>query len=79
MIVRPFVAVFDAAGELLLSPEVALAFWIPLEALRRVESWRETSVFARGVQINARGYHHEGHVVWGMTERILAQLLALLE
>jgi 8-oxo-dGTP pyrophosphatase MutT (NUDIX family) len=79
VIVRPFVAALDDPGELLLSPEVALAFWIPLEALRRAESWRETSVYARGVQINARGFQHEGHVVWGMTERILAQLLALIE
>jgi hypothetical protein len=30
------------------------------------------------VQINARAFQHEGHVIWGMTERILAQLLQLL-
>jgi hypothetical protein len=36
-------------------------------------------VFSRGVQINARVFRHEEHVVWGMTERILTQLLALLE
>jgi hypothetical protein len=31
------------------------------------------------VQLNMRAFHHQGHVIWGMTERILAQLLALLE
>ncbi|MFN2636763.1 MAG: CoA pyrophosphatase [Gemmatimonadaceae bacterium] len=78
VMVRPYVAVLDSEEDLLLSSEVALAFWIPLEALRRAESWRETSVYARGTQINARAFHHQGQVVWGMTERILGQLLALL-
>jgi len=77
--VRPFIVVLDRVEELLLSDEVALAFWIPLASLRRDESWRDTTVLARGVQLNARAFHHEGHVIWGMTERILAQLLALLD
>ena len=79
IIVRPFIVVLDSVEELLLSDEVALAFWIPLASLRRDESWRDTTVLARGVQLNARAFHHEGHVIWGMTERILAQLLALLD
>jgi hypothetical protein len=29
--------------------------------------------------MNRRAFHHQGHVIWGMTERILAQLLALLD
>jgi hypothetical protein len=24
-----------------------------------------------------RAFHHEGHVIWGLTERIIAQLLGL--
>jgi len=63
----------------LLSDEVALAFWVPLEGLRHAGSWRETTVLARGVQMDRRAFHHQGHVIWGMTERILAQLLALLD
>jgi 8-oxo-dGTP pyrophosphatase MutT (NUDIX family) len=76
--VRPFVAVLERDEPLQLSAEVALAFWIPLAALRSTDSWRDTTVYARGVQINARAFQHEGHVIWGMTERILAQLLQLL-
>ena len=79
IIVRPFVAVLQRDAPLELSSEVALAFWVPLDALQPAESWRETIVFARGVQINARAFQHEGHVIWGMTERILGQLLELLE
>jgi 8-oxo-dGTP pyrophosphatase MutT (NUDIX family) len=79
IIVRPFVVLLKRAEEMLLSGEVALAFWVPLAALKREESWRETTVLARGIQMQRRAFHHEGQVVWGMTERILAQLLALLE
>ena len=79
IIVRPYVVLLNRADSLLLSDEVALAFWVPLEELRQAGSWRDTSVFARGIQLSARAFHHEGHVIWGMTERILAQLLALLD
>jgi 8-oxo-dGTP pyrophosphatase MutT (NUDIX family) len=77
--VRPYVVLLNRVDSLLLSDEVALAFWVPLEQLREAGSWRDTSVFARGIQLSARAFHHQGHVIWGMTERILAQLLALLD
>ena len=79
IIVRPFVVLLKRAEEMLLSGEVAQAFWVPLATLKREESWRETTVLARGIQMERRAFHHQGHVVWGITERILAQLLALLE
>ncbi|HEX9085638.1 MAG TPA: CoA pyrophosphatase [Gemmatimonadaceae bacterium] len=78
IIVRPYLALLDRDEPLHLSNEVALAFWLPFAALTRTESWHEDSVFARGIQINARVFRHEEHVIWGMTERILAQLLAML-
>jgi hypothetical protein len=78
VIVRPYVVLLDRYEPLVLSNEVALAFWIPLGALKAADSWRETSVLARGVQINARAFNHDGHIVWGMTERILAQVLEIL-
>lgn len=78
VVVRPFVAVVARERPLELSAEAALAFWIPLDALDVEERWRDTPVFARGIQINRRAFHHEGHVIWGMTERILGQFLQLL-
>lgn len=78
VVVRPYVAVVQRDEALELSSEVALAFWIPFGHLAEKESWREDTVFARGVQINARVFRHDDHVIWGMTERILAQLLELL-
>jgi len=78
VVVRPYLAVLERTEPLELSPEVALAFWIPFGTLVHKEAWREDTVFARGVQINARVFRHEDHVIWGMTERILAQLFELL-
>lgn len=78
VIVRPYVVLLDHYEPLILSQEVALAFWIPLAALKEAESWRDTQLLARGIQINTRAFHHEGHIVWGMTERILGQLLQLV-
>lgn len=78
VVVRPYVAVLDRSTPLDLSPEVALAFWIPFGLLTQGESWREDTVFARGIQINARVFRYDNHAIWGMTERILAQLLALV-
>jgi 8-oxo-dGTP pyrophosphatase MutT (NUDIX family) len=78
IMVRPYVALLDRSEPLVLSQEVALSFWLPFAALAQTESWHEDTVFARGIQINTLVFKHEGHVVWGMTERILTQLLALL-
>ena len=79
IVVRPYVVLLGDSPPLLLSDEVARAFWIPLDALKGRESWKETTVFARGIEMNRRAFHHEGDVIWGMTERILAELLALIE
>jgi len=78
IVVRPYVAVVDRTEPLELSSEVALAFWIPFGALAHAESWREDMVVARGAQINARVFKHQDHIIWGMTERILAQLLEMV-
>ena len=79
IVVRPYLALIDRDEPLRLSQEVALAFWLPFAALARAESWHEETVDARGVQINARVFRHQEHVIWGMTERVLNQLLTLLD
>ena len=79
IMVRPFVALLDRSEPLVLSKEVALSFWLPFTQLARNDSWADGIVRAGGVQINARVFKHDEHVVWGMTERILSQLLALVD
>jgi 8-oxo-dGTP pyrophosphatase MutT (NUDIX family) len=79
IMVRPFLALLDRSEPLVLSPEVALSFWLPLTELACTDSWQQGVVRAGGVEISARVFRHQEHVIWGMTERILAQLFALLD
>ena len=77
-LVRPYVWLLHRNEPLILSEEIALALWYPFASLAQTDSWHEETVFARGVQINARVFRHEENIIWGMTERILTQLLSLL-
>ncbi len=79
IVVQPYVAVLHRDTELRLSDEVASVFWVPLEVLRTEGSWGDSVVTAHGMEMTRRALHHEGHVIWGITERIVTQLLDLLE
>jgi 8-oxo-dGTP pyrophosphatase MutT (NUDIX family) len=79
IVVRPFVAAVPAGVAIEESGEVAEAFWVPLDALRAESGWGETEVNARGLAMRVRAFQHGEHVVWGMTERIVGQLLSRLE
>ncbi len=82
IIVTPVVVALDEGGgpipPLVLSDEVADAFWVPLELLRDPAVSRESSVLVRGATWRVPSFVVGEHVVWGMTERILRQLLSRL-
>jgi 8-oxo-dGTP pyrophosphatase MutT (NUDIX family) len=78
IVVRPFVAVVKTDQPLTLSDEVAAAFWVPLGMLSAPNAISETVVQIRGVDRRVTAFHHGELVVWGMTERILRQLLTVL-
>lgn len=78
LVVAPFVAILHETPALELAGEVASAFWVPLRSLHESNLWRDTEVSGKGFQMTRRAFHHEGHVIWGITERIIAQLLTLL-
>jgi hypothetical protein len=67
-----------APPSLSISPEIAEAFWAPLGALFAPEKMLRTQVDARGMQIRVDAIDFEGRIIWGMTERILRSLQALL-
>ncbi|MBL8982158.1 MAG: CoA pyrophosphatase [Gemmatimonadetes bacterium] len=75
IVVTPFVAHLESVGPLVLSDEVASAFWVPWSQLLDPAIDRETEVTARGSTWRTPAFHLEGHVVWGMTERILRSLI----
>ena len=79
LVVMPFVAVVNEPPAFTLTSEVAAVFWLPLSSLRDSNSWRDTEVVGSGIRMTRRGFHHEGHVIWGITERIIAQLVSLLD
>lgn len=77
VVVRPFVFLMPDPPAPILSSEVADSFWVPLSVLLDRSVWRDTTVTAGGIEMSRFAFHHQGYVVWGMTERILSGLLAL--
>ena len=75
IIIRPFVAAVPSDVTIVPSPEVSAAFWVPLSALRERAAWAMGTVQVRGVPREVATFTHAGHTVWGLTERVLKQLL----
>lgn len=78
VVVRPFVFLVAECPETSLSIEVADCFWVPLSALLDRSVWRDATVLAGGTEMSRFAFHHRGFVIWGMTERILSGMLALI-
>jgi 8-oxo-dGTP pyrophosphatase MutT (NUDIX family) len=78
VVVRPFVFLVAGCPEASLSSEVADSFWVPLSSLLDRSVWRDATVLAGGTEMSRFAFHHRGFVIWGMTERILSGMLALI-
>jgi 8-oxo-dGTP pyrophosphatase MutT (NUDIX family) len=77
IVVRPYVFAITRPVELTLSDEVAAAFWVPVTSLRDAGAGVETTVVVHGQERLVTCFRHGDHVIWGLTERILRQLVAL--
>jgi 8-oxo-dGTP pyrophosphatase MutT (NUDIX family) len=77
--ITPFLFVYGAPGIVTLSPEVAEAFWVPVDALRDPRASHEIVLELTGGPRRVPSFEHEGRIIWGLTERILRQFLALAE
>jgi 8-oxo-dGTP pyrophosphatase MutT (NUDIX family) len=75
MVVRPYVAIASPARALVLSDEVAAAFWVPVRRLTAPDANVTSTVRAHGLELRVPSFVHDGHTIWGMTERVLRQLL----
>jgi 8-oxo-dGTP pyrophosphatase MutT (NUDIX family) len=78
IIVTPFVVVTPGDAALVPNHEVAAAFWMPVRHLRDPDVARESVVQVRGATWRVPSFVFGEYVVWGMTERILRQLLELM-
>lgn len=77
IVVRPFVFALARRPVIVPSQEVALHLWVPLEQLA---SSRVTApVQVRGQHLTVPGYQIGPHLIWGMTERIVAPFLERIE
>lgn len=77
--IRPFVAVVTSDARVEPSYEVADHFWIPVQSLRFPDMQAEHEMEFDGVRLRFPGYRVGPHIAWGLTERILRQLLGLLD
>jgi 8-oxo-dGTP pyrophosphatase MutT (NUDIX family) len=76
--IRPFVVAAHGALDVTPSAEVAQWFWVPLSAVRDQRAWGTSSVPVRGVPRDELSFTYARHVVWGLTHRVLHQLVGLL-
>lgn len=79
IIIRPFVAAVPSDVTIVQSPEVSAAFWVPISALRDRAAWGMGTVQVKGVDREVATFTHAGYTVWGLTERVLRQLLERME
>jgi 8-oxo-dGTP pyrophosphatase MutT (NUDIX family) len=78
IVVRPYVGVVRPNVQIVASPEVAEAFWVPLPALRERAAWGMGLVKVLDREEMRPTFRHGGYTVWGLTERVLRQFLERL-
>jgi len=77
--IAPFVELLTRDSPLLLSEEVAGAFWVPLATLRRAETSADVEIAVGGTLRTVRALVHGRYTIWGLTERIIRDLFARLD
>lgn len=79
IIIRPFVAVVPR--DVLFTPnnEVASVFWVPISTLRGEGAKAEHVMVVNGAEARFPAFRVHEHIVWGLTERIVRQLLPLFD
>ena len=72
--VTPFVFATAAAVEPQCGPEALAAFWLPLEIA--ASGALDGTYMYPGSEIVFPSWTYEGHVIWGLTMRILGEVLS---
>lgn len=75
VVVRPFVFGLKQKWAVEISSEATLHLWVSLNSLRAGAT--TSTVEVRGTDSRVPSYVVDGHVVWGMTERILRPIIQL--
>ena len=77
--IAPFVALLAHEVSLVPSEEVAGAFWVPLAVLQTADISRDVEIPVGGALRTVRAFVHGRYTIWGLTERIIRDLLSRLE
>jgi 8-oxo-dGTP pyrophosphatase MutT (NUDIX family) len=80
LVVRPFVFALDAAIDpaLKLNAEVQSVLWIPIAFFLDAANREQMTYSLSGVNIKLPCYHYEGRTVWGLTLKMLDELVSLV-
>lgn len=79
IVIRPYVAVVPHDVTLVPSEEVAATFWMPIDRLGHADAQAEYVLHHGEARARFPAFRVQEHIVWGLTERIVRQLLPLLE
>jgi 8-oxo-dGTP pyrophosphatase MutT (NUDIX family) len=77
-LVRPFLFTLADRPPLRLSSEVVAATWVEWSALADPAHRREVTITIGGQPRSVAAFVIDGQVIWGMTERVLAPLVAVV-
>jgi len=77
--VAPFIALAPKTTDLILSMEVARAFWTSLRALKNDGRSSSFSMMVGSAQYSWPAYNSDHGPIWGITERIITDFLSRLE
>lgn len=79
MIILPFVFELATSPELTLNHEVEEVVWVPLAFLRDRANRSSIERSFAGATFNLPAYQFEGRVIWGLTLKMLDEILELLD
>lgn len=79
VVIRPFIAVVAPDVTFMPNAEVASTYWVPLAMLRHPDTQAEHVMTINGVRARFPGFRVDRYIVWGLTERIVSQLLLLFD
>ncbi|MEM7051408.1 MAG: CoA pyrophosphatase [Acidobacteriota bacterium] len=80
LVIAPYVALAPAEATLRPDPrEVASIHWVALAELRRGSAQSEVRIPFGDSDLYFPSFRFQGHEIWGLTHRILVQLLGLMD
>lgn len=78
LVVRPFVFALGGGPELTLNGEVHSVLWVPVRYFLDVANRQQFDYQWAGVTLKMPCYRYEGRMIWGLTLKMLDELLSLL-